>query len=36
VYFISDGASDLAQLGFDLFAIGLPILAAIPETGGWQ
>jgi len=35
-YFISDGASALAQIGFDVFAIGLSVLAAIPETGGWQ
>jgi hypothetical protein len=36
VYFISDGAGPGLQAGFDLFALGLNVLGAIPETGLWQ
>src|SRR3954447_24879036 len=36
VYFISDGASSVFQAGFDLFALGLNVLGALQETGGWQ
>ena len=35
-YFISDGAGPVLQAGFDLFATGLNVLGAIPETGLWQ
>jgi len=35
-FFISDGAGLIAQALFTAFATGLPVLADIPETGGWQ
>jgi len=36
VYFISSDAGPVLQAGFDLFATGLSVLGAIPETGLWQ
>jgi hypothetical protein len=36
VYFISSEAGPVLQAGFDLFATGLSVRGAVPETGAWQ